>query len=95
MEYTPGPWKLTDDRMHVYAPETDTAITDDTNFCFPDHAEAEANARLIAAAPELLNLAIAMVEVLEAGDKWSAATRKEALKTFRKAVAKATDSEVA
>ena len=54
MEHTPGPWEVTEDLMHVYAPDTDTAITNDRSFCYPNHAEAEANARLIAAAPELL-----------------------------------------
>lgn len=54
MEHTPGPWEVTEDLMHVYAPDTDTAITNDRSFCYPNHAEAEANARLISAAPELL-----------------------------------------
>lgn len=51
---TPGPWEVCDDGVNVYAPDTDTAITDAQHICAPDYDQACANARLIASAPELL-----------------------------------------
>lgn len=53
-KHTPGPWRVCDDGINVYAPETDTAITNTEHICAPDHDEAIANATLIAAAPDML-----------------------------------------
>lgn len=53
-QHTPGPWAVCDDYINVHAPETDIAITDTNSWCAPDHDIQEANAKLIAAAPELL-----------------------------------------
>ncbi|MBE3138141.1 MAG: hypothetical protein IMZ43_12240 [Thermoplasmata archaeon] len=55
MKHTPGPWKICDDGINVYA-EPDIAITNQDHPCAPDQDEAEANARLIASAPELLDI---------------------------------------
>ena len=60
---TPGPWAVCSDGINVYAPETDTAITGD-HICAPDHSEGMANARLIAAAPELKAALVECVQVL-------------------------------
>lgn len=63
--HTPAPWKVCEDYINVYAPETDTAITNQDHICAPDQDEAEANARLIAAAPcllEALEKALWMIE---------------------------------
>ena len=52
--HTPAPWEVCDDDLNVFAPETDTSITNVGHFTAPDSLEGEANARLIAAAPDLL-----------------------------------------
>lgn len=57
MKHTPGPWIVCKNLTDVYAPDTDTAITNSSHPCYPDEYEAIANAALIAAAPELLEAA--------------------------------------
>ncbi len=52
MKHTPGPWKVCDDGINVYA-EPDIAITNQDHPCAPDQEEAEANAHLISAAPKM------------------------------------------
>lgn len=54
MTHTPGPWEICYDGVNVYAPESDTAITNVEHPCAPDGLEQEDNAVLIAAAPDLL-----------------------------------------
>ena len=63
METTPGPWKLTDGRTFETASgEFYLAYGQDRygNAKFRDFCELDANARLIAAAPDLLAACIAM-----------------------------------
>lgn len=50
-EHTPGPWRSCDGLVFRDEPEPGRAIADCRDYA---DAEAEANARLIAAAPELL-----------------------------------------
>ena len=52
--HTPGPWAVCTDFINVYAPESNTAITSTEHCCAPSQAEQDANARLIADAPKLL-----------------------------------------
>lgn len=54
MNHTPGPWQVCDDEINVYAPETDTAITNVEHPCAADYDTQRANAKVIAAAPDLL-----------------------------------------
>jgi len=60
-KHTPGPWVVGDNGVRVYAPDSDTIINDPNDWSFPDWDEAEANARLIAAAPELLEVLNALI----------------------------------
>lgn len=57
-KYTPGPWQVTPDKTRVNNPDDheDKQVADcqSGNFHPEDQAECEANARLISAAPELL-----------------------------------------
>jgi hypothetical protein len=69
-KHTPGPWAVEDsiDGPIVYSEKTEVIISDCKNFAVPFgsiHEQCSANARLIAAAPELLDalLAIAGDEV--------------------------------
>lgn len=63
-EHTPGPWKvmqgsLTFPKLLIRAPQTDKAIAD----CdYQQGAEGQANARLIAAAPDLIKALEAMLK---------------------------------
>lgn len=69
MKHTAGPWAVCYDKINVYAPETDTAITNSEHPCYPDQDEAIANARLIAAAPELLAALKNLVSQVEKMDR--------------------------
>jgi len=51
-KYTPGPWKAT--TRHVTAQETDDRLALDVQINGGNRDDNKANARLIAAAPELL-----------------------------------------
>ena len=65
MSHTPKPWLICDDEVNVYAPETDTAITNAEHINAPDFDEARANAQLIAAAPALLEACEEALKELE------------------------------
>lgn len=56
MKHTSGTWKVTNDGLHIYSEKTeqDIASCPITSTRTPCREEAEANARLIAAAPALL-----------------------------------------
>lgn len=58
MSITQGIWRVTNDGLHVYSEKTeqDIASCPITSTRTPCREEAEANARLIAAAPELLEV---------------------------------------
>lgn len=56
-EHTPGPWKATE-HGEIFSPEPTPSHVASVNQ-FPNHSESEANARLIAAAPEMLEALIA------------------------------------
>lgn len=52
-KFTSGSWEVCGDGVNVFAPETDTSITDVVHPCSTPIEEQEANARLIASAPTL------------------------------------------
>ena len=54
---TPGPWKTCDDKINVYASDSDIAITNVEHICAAEYDTQTANARLIASAPNLYALA--------------------------------------
>jgi len=98
--HTPGPWRVTE-----YGGEIAIHAEDNTKIALPekwfasDRAEAAANARLIAAAPDLLAALEAAVAYLEANrpqgkirDIFSALNHYEndVMKPARAAIAKAT-----
>lgn len=61
-KHTPGPWSvplpiITDAGMPFSPVVANTLIAKVYSTCFGDHAQSEANARLMAAAPELLQVA--------------------------------------
>ena len=80
-EYTPGPWRYREGALVIFPNNAG-------GFCICNCPDAEANARLVAAAPDLLEALERIAEVcngydLEAG--W-------ACKHARAAIAKATQS---
>ena len=109
MSHTPGPWTLTADPLHFYS--LTTVIGGKENHQkngppqqmivqvggFAEWKEAEANARLIAAAPELLEASMKVLEWFEAEDDHSKADFyqriqmcSDAEEMIRAAIAKAT-----
>lgn len=52
-KFTSGPWEVCGDGVNVFAPETDTSITDVVHPCTTPIEEQEANARLIAISPRM------------------------------------------
>lgn len=71
LNHTPGPWKC-DDKYTIYADSTGWTLADTwtRNVNKPEcHAERWANARLIAAAPEMLDALIGAVN-LSTRDGW-------------------------
>lgn len=84
-KHTAGPWTVNGNAIesedmilaHIYDP-------DDNG---PD--EWQANAQLIAAAPELLAACVDLLECFEHGDRWTSVSRRIAANTLRTAIAKA------
>lgn len=74
--HTPGPWEIGDDPCTIYGaadnPLGFIAMTlPDSSLGWNLSEEAEANARLIAATPDLLDaLKAAMPVLIEAAEKW-------------------------
>jgi len=62
MKFTPGPWKAS--RKSVFVSD----LRDMTVATISDRGEAIANAKLIAAAPELLEAVKKCLEIVETGD---------------------------
>ena len=97
-QHTPGPWETTysddsDNGRYVVGPNrgnNDKLIADcyaDTalDLGLPSCEEAQANARLIAACPELLESLKQMCERFTASDPEAIAVRSRALATIKKA----------
>ena len=112
MTYTQGPWKIQQTRIDdiafvsdIHAPHQDnpsengTDPTIATTWHRPCEGQAEANARLIAASPEMLESLIHLIELFENGsDGWSARDYRQheenVLTEARNLIAKATGAEV-
>jgi hypothetical protein len=94
-QHTAGPWGCTYTSSHAH----DYRITGANGFALPlkieanDHSEQRANARLIAAAPELLEAlyaALPFIEDAEADKDYKAGAVAKVTKQLREAIAKAT-----
>ena len=100
-EYTPGPWRLEveADALHVYSPREEILHFSDAGWDEFTRATYEANARLIAAAPDLLAALEAVLRTTDinalAGSGWtqSPAAPPNILKIAYAAIAKATGKE--
>ena len=98
-KHTPGPWIVSADPLHFYSLTTVIGGKESLQKNgppqqmivqvggFAEWQEAEANARLIAAAPELLEAAIELKDVCNRPS--AARTRAEAWRKLDKAIAKA------
>jgi hypothetical protein len=91
-KHTPGPWRIGDAGMTVFGPKVEGKLADIVAQLFRPKTTAEsqirkANARLIAAAPDLLEACRAGLSVCEAESaNWQA-------EIIRAAIAKATGEE--
>ena len=76
VEYTPGPWEVvyndactiihpTGDRTYRYVATTDSQADRSTPIQLEDKQENEANARLISAAPDLLEACLSIVALMD------------------------------
>jgi hypothetical protein len=86
-KFTAGTWQAKEGQ--IYPTETGKTLALIPYFD-KDNDEHEANAKLIAAAPELLEMCIATLEDLESGELTGNAT-ESALINLRQAIQKATD----
>jgi hypothetical protein len=100
-DHTPGPWLMatyTDHKPNADRGDWCGEIYSKTggkvyHGPFSFHAVPnEANARLIAAAPDLLAVCIGILECLDEKDRWTSVSRRFAAESLRKAIAKATGS---
>jgi len=89
-KHTPGPWQVTPDRTRVQTADDaiDYQIADCEDTHFPPPLEqCEANARLIAAVPELLE---ALKTIIQAFDTtFNPERRRQVLEDAKQAIAKA------
>lgn len=90
MSHTPGPWVVRD-RWYIHVDHEGETYCHAEVKCGPtiphDSPEHEANARLIAAAPDLLT---AVTELLEVRDWWTTEKIRAVRKKAEAAIAKAT-----
>jgi len=68
-QHTPGPWKFEDEMVISHSGNICDPYARPTVDTEPD--EMEANARLIAAAPEMLGVLRAIIEYLEEHEDWT------------------------
>jgi hypothetical protein len=99
MRHTPAPWFIDNDLYGLHVEHRNFIDGKAFNYrvvcSITDIEEAEHNARLIAAAPELLEALENLVEMFAAGDGSPEYHRHEPpeMKDARTAIAKATDGE--
>lgn len=84
-EHTPGPWTAIEEEHTYVIRDAD----DDPVVWEYGGIDNEANAWLIAAAPDLLAVCIGILECLDEKDRWTSVSRKFAAESLRKAIAKA------
>jgi len=87
-QHTPGPWRV-EDGSTVYGSRAGKTDKFEVCDCKGYAGEREANARLIAAAPDLLEAVRLTVELLDSDGRNSNST---VVKTCRAAIARATTS---
>lgn len=89
MTHTPGPWQAV---AGSFRWNVTTVGPRTFNICAlnPDRGDSEANARLIAAAPDLLAALKETLAVLEGFAPWESAIEREAAEAALTAIAKAT-----
>lgn len=90
LKHTPGPWFIqyeTTARFHIGPSDNYHLISANKGVC--SEARAEANAKLIAAAPDLLEALQAMVQ--DARQPWQFSNPAKVLEKARAAIAKATE----
>ena len=98
--HTPGPWRVGNFTTHgvgIFTGDLQTMIADTGGYDKQDRSEVEANARLIAAAPDLLEAAQAFTRWLDTPAGETPASRKmleAAAIHARAAIAKAEGREV-
>lgn len=63
-QHTPGPWKADPNPGECWMIEFDDGIALARTYLMDNHGEEEANARLIAAAPDLLDVVQAFVDLV-------------------------------
>ena len=93
MKHTPGPWAVTDDKLGVFSanmPLYQNKVIANCGAVARERAENEANARLIAAAPDLLAACQAAIEEQSIG--MYGAISNECIAKLRAAIAKATET---
>lgn len=89
--HTPGPWRVDADRCEVQIGEHCRAYQRHDGGIWID--ELEANARLIAAAPDMLAALHKALCLIGLRDEWTFAGRHEATEVIRAAIAKAEGRE--
>jgi hypothetical protein len=95
MKHTPGPWINADGFIHSEATEDrpficqlhNCFVANDNSVGFAEADNTEANAKLIAAAPELLEALEAIIRIVKPGDKtgWYTSEWIAAEKAIKKA----------
>ena len=93
MKHTPGPWIFPNyNQSNIIAPEQTNGNDDLYHVCtVSNNSKSLANAKLIAAAPELLSNCIATLEDLESGSlKENAETYQMAIENLKSVIRKAT-----
>lgn len=88
-QHTAGPWVNLEDHGIIHAPSTDQAVCQVWNKFEDDFHNAKANARLISAAPELLQACRELLDIVEhiSGGVW---LEGKSAKAARAAITKAT-----
>ena len=91
MKHTPGPWKVKINGIDIIAvgDTEETSPLARVNLAWSDIDTAKANARLIAAAPELLKACRVAIETFDDDAPGAGDTEKGALRRLRAAVSRA------
>lgn len=97
-KHTPGPWEVGYQGLSIYGPDRHgttlvIARSLDTSRQHCDPQEAQANARLIAAAPELLECCQQAMYWLDNPDEWSDLDEIAFVTSLDNAIRKATGQE--
>lgn len=89
-EYTPGPWHVAPMSPTWVGTKYSEHIASTDTFDIEDEDEQKANARLIAAAPDLLAIAMEARALLERGPDTTEAEREDVWRGLSEVISKAT-----